>query len=134
MLVNSRRSAMACRYSGNAVRMDRPPSDNACSLNLEWQWHQLGRMQACTSLQTDNHASTPPLRVIYRPDAVDDIHVFEWSAAHYRISRTTVSHSPVLRHALRHPSPTSVPRFWLNVYDRMSTPYITGLGISHPKY
>jgi len=28
----------------------------------EWQWHQLGRMQVCTSLQTDNHASTPPLR------------------------------------------------------------------------
>ena len=27
----------------------------------EWQWHQLGHMQACTSLQTDNHASTPPL-------------------------------------------------------------------------
>jgi len=27
----------------------------------EWQWHQLGRMQICTSLQTDNHASTPPL-------------------------------------------------------------------------
>jgi len=27
----------------------------------EWQWHQLGYMQACTSLQTDNHASTPPL-------------------------------------------------------------------------
>jgi len=26
----------------------------------EWQWHQLGHMQACTSLQTDNHASTPP--------------------------------------------------------------------------
>jgi len=25
----------------------------------EWQWHQLGHMQACTSLQTDNHASTP---------------------------------------------------------------------------
>jgi len=23
----------------------------------EWQWHQLGRMQVCTSLQTDNHAS-----------------------------------------------------------------------------
>jgi len=28
----------------------------------EWQWHQLGHMQVCTSLQTDNHASTPPLR------------------------------------------------------------------------
>jgi len=27
----------------------------------EWQWHQLGRMQVCTSLQTDNHAITPPL-------------------------------------------------------------------------
>ena len=25
----------------------------------EWQWHQLDRMQICTSLQTDNHASTP---------------------------------------------------------------------------
>jgi len=28
----------------------------------EWQWHQLGRTQVCTSLQTDNHASTPPLK------------------------------------------------------------------------
>ena len=27
----------------------------------EWQWHQLGHMQVYTSLQTDNHASTPPL-------------------------------------------------------------------------
>jgi len=27
----------------------------------EWQWHQLGHMQACISLQTDDHASTPPL-------------------------------------------------------------------------
>ena len=27
----------------------------------EWQWHQLGHMQVCTSLQTDNHASTPQL-------------------------------------------------------------------------
>ena len=27
----------------------------------EWQWHQLGYMQVCTSLQTDNHASTQPL-------------------------------------------------------------------------
>jgi len=35
----------------------------------EWQWHQLGRMQVCTSLQTDNHASTPPL-CFYRPDAL----------------------------------------------------------------
>jgi len=27
----------------------------------EWRWHQLGHMQVCTSLQTDNHTSTPPL-------------------------------------------------------------------------
>jgi len=27
----------------------------------EWQWHQLGHMQVCTSLQTENHASTPSL-------------------------------------------------------------------------
>ena len=27
----------------------------------EWQWHQLGHMEVSTSLQTDNHASTPPL-------------------------------------------------------------------------
>jgi len=27
----------------------------------EWQWHQLDCMQAGTSLQTDNHANTPPL-------------------------------------------------------------------------
>jgi len=28
----------------------------------EWQWHQLGHMQVCTSPQTDNnHVSTPPL-------------------------------------------------------------------------
>ena len=27
----------------------------------EWQRHQLGHMQVCTLLQTDNHASTPPL-------------------------------------------------------------------------
>jgi len=39
----------------------------------EWQWHQLGHMQFCTSLQTDKHTSTPPLGFLqarcpsYRP-------------------------------------------------------------------
>ena len=28
----------------------------------EWQWHQLDHMQVCTSIQTDNHTSTPPLK------------------------------------------------------------------------
>ena len=36
----------------------------------EWQWHQLGHMQVCISLQTDNHATTPPLKFFYRPDAL----------------------------------------------------------------
>ena len=27
----------------------------------EWQWHPLGHMQVCTSLQTDNYDCTPPL-------------------------------------------------------------------------
>ena len=35
----------------------------------EWQWHRLGHMQVCTSLQTDNHTSTPPL-CFYKPDAL----------------------------------------------------------------
>jgi len=36
----------------------------------EWQWHPQGHMQViCTQLQTDNHASTPPLS-FYRPDAL----------------------------------------------------------------
>ena len=30
----------------------------------EWQWHQLGHMQVCTLLQTDYHASTPPLNFL----------------------------------------------------------------------
>ena len=30
----------------------------------EWQWHQLGHMQVCTLLQTDNNASTPPLSFV----------------------------------------------------------------------
>ena len=37
----------------------------------EWQWYQLDYMQVCTSLQTDNHASTSPVsfyRQIHRPN------------------------------------------------------------------
>jgi len=35
----------------------------------EWQWHQLGHMQVCISLQTDKQASIPPLS-FYRPNAL----------------------------------------------------------------
>jgi len=36
----------------------------------EWQWHHRGHMQVCTSLQTDNHASIPPLKFFYKPGAL----------------------------------------------------------------
>jgi len=36
----------------------------------ERQWYQLGHMQVCTSLQTDNHASTSLLKFFYRLDAL----------------------------------------------------------------
>ena len=29
--------------------------------DCDWQWHPLGHMQVCTSLQSDNHASNPPI-------------------------------------------------------------------------
>ena len=35
--------------------------DFAEARDSEWQWHPLGHMQVCTSLQSDNHTSTPPL-------------------------------------------------------------------------
>jgi len=35
----------------------------------EWQWHQLGHMQVCNSLQTDN-LPAPHHSVFYRPDAL----------------------------------------------------------------
>jgi len=34
---------------------------NLLKRDSEWQWNPLGHMQVCTLLQTDNHASTPPL-------------------------------------------------------------------------
>jgi len=41
---------------------DKTDLDFTEARDSEWQWHQLGHMQTiCTSLQTDNHASTPPL-------------------------------------------------------------------------
>jgi len=72
---------MKCQWTVNAQNRDRKPiktrSQQQASTNLdftearysEWQWHQLGHMQVCTFLQTDNHASTPPL-FFYRPDAL----------------------------------------------------------------
>jgi len=35
--------------------------DSTEARDSEWQWHQLGHIQVCTLLQTDNHSSTSPL-------------------------------------------------------------------------
>jgi len=43
--------------------------DSTEARDSEWQWHQLGHIQVCTSLQTDNHTSTPLLS-FYRPYAL----------------------------------------------------------------
>ena len=51
---------------------DKSNLDFTEATDSEWQWHQLGHMQVCNSLQTDNHASTPPLSFFYRPDALPD--------------------------------------------------------------
>jgi len=44
------------RYQKNKTNLDFTEARDS-----EWQWYQLGHMQVCTSLQTDNHASTSPL-------------------------------------------------------------------------
>jgi len=56
-------------FNGPLSRTTRVSQYQKCKTNLdfteardsEWQWHQLGHMQVCISLQTDNHVSTPPL-------------------------------------------------------------------------
>jgi len=35
--------------------------DFSVARDSAWQWHQLGHMQICISLQAGNHTSTPPL-------------------------------------------------------------------------
>jgi len=50
------RNTQVSRYQKGKTNLDFTEARDS-----EWQRHQLGRMQLCTSLQTDNHASTPPL-------------------------------------------------------------------------
>jgi len=44
------------RWAG--IRKVKTDLDFTEARDSEWQWHQLGHMQVCTSLQTDNHTST----------------------------------------------------------------------------
>jgi len=55
------------------TRVSRYQKDNTTldfteATDSEWQWHHPDYMQVCTSLQTDNHTSVPPLS-FYRTDA-----------------------------------------------------------------
>jgi len=66
----------ACTFNGPFPRLPRwagtrkvNQSGFTEARDSEWQCHQLGHMQVCISLQTDNDASTPPLS-FYRPDAL----------------------------------------------------------------
>jgi len=53
-------SAGQCKQSAPHSRQITTPKPH----HSEWQWHQMGHMQVCTSLQTDNHATTPPLSLL----------------------------------------------------------------------
>ena len=50
------RTTRVSRYQKGKTNLD-----FTVARDSKWQWHQLGHMQVCTSLQTDNHASNPPL-------------------------------------------------------------------------
>ena len=50
------RTTRVSRYQKGTTNLDFTEARDS-----EWQWHQLGHVQVCTSLQTDNYASTPPL-------------------------------------------------------------------------
>ena len=50
------RTTRVSRYQKGKTNLDFTEARDS-----EWQWHQLGHIQVCISLQTDNHASTPPL-------------------------------------------------------------------------
>ena len=58
------RTTQVSRYQKGKTNLDFTEARDS-----EWQWHQLGHMQVCTSLQTNNHASTPPVS-FYRPYAL----------------------------------------------------------------
>jgi len=57
------RTARVSRYQKGKTNLDFTEARDS-----EWQWHQLGRMQVCTLLQTDSQH--PTTQVFYRPDAL----------------------------------------------------------------
>jgi len=66
---NTRLTALCPGLSGWAGTRKVNQSGFTGARDSERQWYQLGHIQICTSPETDNHASIPPLR-FYRPDAL----------------------------------------------------------------
>jgi len=56
------RTARLGRYQKGKTNLDITEARDS-----EWQWHQLGHVQVCTLLQTDNHARTPGLMPFLPP-------------------------------------------------------------------
>jgi len=53
-----RLTALVQDYPGEPYQKGKTNLDFTGARDSGWQWHQIGRMQVCTSLQTDNHTST----------------------------------------------------------------------------
>jgi len=68
----------------------------------EWQWHQLGHMPVCTSLQSDNHASTQPLSFLQagcpscRP--TNSVKALKAQALKAHLYSCTYQHNSIYRH------------------------------------
>jgi len=58
------RTTWVGRYQKGKINLDFTEARDS-----EWQWHQLGHMHVCTSLQTDTMPA-PHRSVFYRPDAL----------------------------------------------------------------
>ena len=58
------RFAMLPHYQVSRYQKGKTNLDFTKAGDSEWQRHQLGHMKVCTTLQIDNHASTPPLRFL----------------------------------------------------------------------
>ena len=74
-------------YPGEPVPEGKNKLDFTEARDGEWEWHQLGHMQVCTSLQTDNHASTPSLSFFTgrMPFLPPNQHSKHWRRMHHHI-------------------------------------------------
>ena len=59
--MHARTHTQVSQYQKGKINLDLTETRDS-----EWQWHQLGRMQVCNSLQADNHTSTHH-SVFHRP-------------------------------------------------------------------